>query len=82
MKVKVTYEETISYTHTMDVDDEELAVWAEGEPVSGPLVKDYLTSSDTWEEDLNAERTMRNSFVNHFDTEVFAVEILPEEEKA
>ena len=82
MKVKVTYEETISYTHTMDVDDEELAVWAEGEPVSGPLVKDYLTSSDTWEEDLHAARTMRNSFVNYFDTEVFAVEILPEEEKA
>lgn len=82
MKVKVTYEETISYTHTMDVDDEELAAWAEGETASGPLLKDYLTSSDTWEEDLHAARTMRNSFVNYFDTEVTEVEILPEEEKA
>ncbi len=82
MKVKVTYEETISYTHTMDVDDEELSVWAEGEELSGALVKDFLTSSDTWEEDLHAARTMRNSFVNYFDTEVFEVEILPEEEKA
>lgn len=82
MKVKVTYEETISYTHTMDVDDEELAVWAEGETASGALLKDYLTSSDTWEEDLQEARTMRNSFVNYFDTEVFEVEILPEKEKA
>ena len=82
MKIKVSYEETISYTHTMDVDDEEFAVWAEGEPVSGPLLKDFLTSSDTWEEDLHEARTMRNAFVNHFDTEVFEVEILPEEGKA
>lgn len=76
MKVRVTYEESITYTQVVDIDDAEYHEWAENMVISPTRVKEFLMSGEEWEQSLSDARTMRNTEVDYVDIRIEEVEVI------
>ncbi len=76
MKVMITYEETVSYTQPLEIEDADFERFLDGREPTGDLVKEYYTRAySEWEEDLMSSRTRRDTVINSFDIYITAVDL-------